>query len=501
MGIPSYFRRILQAYPGCLARTPPSKAHALAFDFNCLIYRCLRAPAMAPFPGLEDPHKAEEWERGLCEIVCQTVKEIWAVAGKPSLVFLAIDGVVPMAKIRQQRVRRFKSSWLRHTFGAGEAGWDSNAITPGTAFMDRLSGHLAELVKQHGKGWILSDSREPGEGEHKIMEWLRETKPQLPVIVYGLDADLIILSLLSETPIWLLREKQEFGLKDRKGGEGQIEYQFLDIGIFKGRLGLSTSEECINYCGIMSLMGNDFLPHSLTHKLNDDGHECVLELFKEMKQTNEWLVADGSLVPSVFQRIVKKWGGEEDMRIAHMIQEKRRRGRQGLGKGMEPYENLPIEWNAEARLEGGDWRSGYWSFLHPCATQADKSRYCAEYLKGFQWILDYYTGKPVNKQWMFSAWLPPLWSDFLKADLVEQRRSDGAIAPIQPEEQLAMVLPLESWGLIRNSKLRTLPTLAPQFWPARFGFLSLGRRYLWECEALIPVLTAGRIRDILNSSL
>lgn len=456
---------------------------------------------MAPYPGFEDPQKAEEWERDLCEVVCKTVKEIWAVAGKPSLVFLAIDGVVPMAKIRQQRVRRFKSAWLRHTFGAGEAGWDSNAITPGTAFMDRLSGHLSDLVKNQGKGWILSDSRESGEGEHKIMEWLRETKPKKPVIVYGLDADLILLSILSETPIWLLREKQEFGLKDRKATEGQVEYQFLDIGIFKTRLGLSTAEECINYCGIMSLMGNDFLPHSLTHKLNDDGHECVMEVFGEMKRTKQWLVQEGSLVPSVFEAIMKKWGSEEDSRIAHMIQEKRRRGRQGLGKGMEPYENLPIEWNAEARLEVGSWREAYWSFLHPSAAREDKSRYCTEYLKGFQWILDYYTGKPVNKQWMFSAWLPPLWSDFLEASVVVDRDVDRGEAPIQPEEQLAMVLPLESWGLIRNSKLRTLPSEAPQFWPAKFGFLSLGRRYLWECEALVPVLTAARIRHILKLSL
>ncbi len=507
MGIPSYFRRILQAYPACLQKQAPTTAGLLAFDFNCLIYRCLRQPDMPPYPGVQDRDAHEQWESVLCAQVCKTVKEVWTVAGRPSSVFLAIDGVVPMAKIRQQRVRRFKSAWIRKTFGTkdGQESWDSNAITPGTEFMEKLSNELQKLVKQHGKGWVLSDSREPGEGEHKIMELLREDKKlaQKPVIVYGLDADLILLSLLAETPIWLLREKQEFGGKVRSV-DGEQEYQFMNIELFRERLGIETKEECINYCTLMSLMGNDFLPHSLTHKLNDDGHESVLQTFASMKKGGKWIVKDGLIQKTVFLAIVRNWAKEEDHRMAHMIAEKRRRCQQGVGKGMEEYENLPAEWNVEKQLDekGSDWRRAYWSFVHPHVTVDDKKRYCSEYLKGLQWILDYYTGIPVDKQWMFLAWMPPLWSDFTETEggVSDRVVCEASKSPIQPEEQLAMVLPLESWGLIRHKEYRHLPRVVPQFWPAKFGFLSLGRRYLWECEALIPVLTAGRIRQILNTS-
>jgi hypothetical protein len=69
---------------------------------------------------------------------------------------------------------------------------------------------------------------------------------------------------------------------------------------------------------------------------------------------------------------------------------------------------------------------------------------------------------------------------------------------IQPEEQLAMVLPLDSWGLIRNRNLRQLPVLQPQLWPLKYAFFSAGRKWLWECEARIPILTAERLRDILK---
>ena len=66
-------------------------------------------------------------------------------------------------------------------------------------------------------------------------------------------------------------------------------------------------------------------------------------------------------------------------------------------------------------------------------------------------------------------------------------------AQIKPQEQLAMVLPLESWYLLRDPLLRTLPSKMPQFWPRSFGFISLGKAWMWECEADIPILCHGRL--------
>jgi 5'-3' exonuclease len=515
MGIPSYFRRILQAYPGCLAKQAPVKATVLAFDFNCLIYRCMRAPGIAPYPGDNDLDASEAWETSLLKEVRKAVKEIWTEAGRPGRVFLAIDGVVPMAKIRQQRVRRFKSAWIRRNYGGQGSAWDSNAITPGTEFMERLAKELKGLVTEQGKGWVLSDASEPGEGEHKIMHWLRGNANKLPagdVIVYGLDADLILLCMLvsSQTgrSLWLMREKQEFGTSKKvMTDNGAFEYQYLCLEEFVKRIGLCDLEEIINYIGIMSFMGNDFLPHSLTHKLNDDGHECVMRVFQGCKKTKRWLIQEGLVQLPVLLDIVKGWGLEEEDRMLHMIQEKQKVASRGVGRGMEAYEALPHEWAVERELMAGkglraDWRAQYWSFVHPCVGEDEKRIYCEEYIRGFQWILDYYLGfrQDVSLTWMFGAWLPPLWSDFaclqggqgLDMKIVSEMRK-----AIEPQEQLAMVLPLESWGLVRDSQLRTLPLLAPQMWPAKFSFLSLGRRYFWECEARIPVLTAARIRNIL----
>lgn len=442
----------------------------------------------------EETH--DEWEKALLRQIEKTVKEVWAVSGKPANVLLAVDGVVPMAKIRQQRVRRFKSAWLRKN-----AGWDMNAITPGTEFMEKLG----LMLKGINKNWTVSGVDEEGEGEHKIMKWLRAKRSAVsgPVIVYGLDADLILLSMLTgeETglDLYLLREKQEFGHKSNCDGEQ--EYQFMNIREFQKRLGLSGYSMVLNYVGYMSLMGNDFLPHSLTHKLSEDGHDFVMRSmnYKDCSENSTPLVdEEGKVSLDVLKGVFEQWSGQEENRILYMIKKKREQAVRGVGKGMAEEEGLPLVWNVEsAFVRDGtlveDWKDIYWNFLH---RSYDKDHICKEYLKGFQWILDYYTGKPVNMSWIFPAWIPPLWSDlakFLEGYEGSLSLDIAGVTPT-PEEQLSMVLPLESWSLIRSHTLRKLPILFPQMWPKQFGFVSMGRKWLWECEAGIPVLLVEKIR-------
>jgi 5'-3' exonuclease len=496
MGIPSYFRRILQKYPGCLQKSvAPGKTSTLYFDFNCLIYRCLRAETL---PEWTEETNAE-WEASLLREVVKVVKEVVSEAGNPKNVYLAVDGVVPMAKIRQQRVRRFKSVWLKELEGKAK-GWDSNSITPGTEFMDKLTTAL------EGNGWVVSGVREKGEGEHKIMNWLRESKEKSDVIIYGLDADLILLSILNGEllgrKMWLMREQQEFGGGGLKqDADGKHIYVFMNLNEFKQRLNIKGYLQALNYVALMSLMGNDFLPHSITHKLNDDGHEYVVnEYTKMLRGQSKWLVNDkGVLDVNVLRAICAEWARDETDKMFLMIRKKREQSGRGVLKGMNESEGMPLGWAVEKLLIDeesqlvNNWREVYrreW-------IRFESKDICREYTYGCQWVLDYYTGKPINKGWMFPSWVPPLWSELVKHAELVGKDLNTETEP-EPEEQLAMVLPLESWGLIRDKKLRILPRILPQMWPASFSFFSAGRKWLWECEAMVPSLTAGRLRSSLK---
>ena len=117
--------------------------------------------------------------------------------------YLYVDGVAPLAKINQQRSRRYLSNVIRsmenkerQKYDYPEDTWDTNAISPGTLFMNGLMTYLSDIIKNNNK-FILSGSDICGEGEHKIFDTIKKSPNESVKLIYGLDADLIMLSLIS----------------------------------------------------------------------------------------------------------------------------------------------------------------------------------------------------------------------------------------------------------------------------------------------------------------
>jgi hypothetical protein len=186
---------------------------------------------------------------------------------------LAVDGVAPGAKLKQQRQRRFKSALNNNAM----VNFDSNVITPGTEFMIRLSDFLEANIKKFRttlpRQVIYSSHLTRGEGEGKILRLYREGVVKNDTngthVLYGLDADLIMLSLLSpQNNIVLYRDSRE-------------STDMLSINIFKKYIQnyLQTPSALHDFVIMTFLLGNDFLPHNLALEEMAETIEMMMDIY------------------------------------------------------------------------------------------------------------------------------------------------------------------------------------------------------------------------------
>lgn len=258
------------------------------------------------------------------------IEHLFATIRPKKLFFMAVDGVAPRAKINQQRSRRFRtaheaSESIRLARERGETlpdeePFDSNCITPGTEFMEKLSNHLCYFVHKklnEDDNWkgvkiVLSGQEVPGEGEHKIMEYIRLARsqpdydPNTRHCIYGLDADLIMLGLLTHDPHFcLLREEVTFGSQKNKSNlktrtPDAIRFYLLHLSLFREYLDLEFSqqlkygslsfeydlERIIDDFILMSLfVGNDFLPNLPSMHINEGALTVLFDLYKKVLPT------------------------------------------------------------------------------------------------------------------------------------------------------------------------------------------------------------------------
>lgn len=532
MGIPSYYKKLIDTVPGLISKGhPQGDINWLFMDFNCLIYHCLYRTDTPPYSG---EHNKDEWESQFLDCIVKYCLKVIKEVGPKKGVYIAIDGVVPMAKMRQQRLRRFKSVWLsQHPEGDTPSGptWDRNSITPGTLFMTKLHSRLETMISKHGKkSWLLSSSDEPGEGEHKIIaEWRKGTYTG-NFAVYGLDADLIVLSILGHqccnlnNSVWLFREEVTAG-KITYDDLGEEVFEWFSINSLSDWLSSEFQSDTrrmfiLNYCFAMSVLGNDFLPSSLGLKIRDDGHSELLDIIKGLTSKNVAIIDTKTLEIS-YNNLITLFSilsNDEETRITKYINKKqmfsRNLGHTSDGSAIKIGDNnWPLAHVEESILLQGRHLSSVWkekymtNFFNGFSyVGKDIDKICKDYLYGIQWIWAYYTGasNDVCYNWFYPFNLPPLWQ-WIRNYLNESKQLPNFPETIHihsydicPTEQLALVLPLESWHLIPQCKERSLPQYAPQFYPSVFSFESVGKRFFWECESMIPLPSILEVKEIIK---
>ena len=103
MGIPSYFSYIVKNHNNILIKLNKLNKNIdnLYLDSNSIIYDSMRL--------LEFNGNNLKYENQLIQIICNKIKEYITLVQPSNRVIIAFDGVAPLAKLDQQRIRRYKS--------------------------------------------------------------------------------------------------------------------------------------------------------------------------------------------------------------------------------------------------------------------------------------------------------------------------------------------------------------------------------------------------------
>ncbi|KAL9624273.1 MAG: hypothetical protein Q9160_001520 [Pyrenula sp. 1 TL-2023] len=288
----------------------------LYLDMNGIIHNCTHKDSDSPTFRMT--------EEKMFIAIFNYIEHLFGKIKPKKLFFMAIDGVAPRAKMNQQRSRRFRTALdaenaREKAIKQGqemptEDAFDSNCITPGTEFMARLTLQLKYFISRkvtedadwQGVEVVLSGHEVPGEGEHKIMEYIRQAKAQLnydPNVrhcLYGLDADLIMLGLLSHDPHFcLLREEVTFGRQSSKKTK-ELEHQnfylmhlcvvreYLELEFQElkadGYLGFSYDMERVidDFILMAFFVGNDFLPNLPNLHINEGALALMFQKYKQI---------------------------------------------------------------------------------------------------------------------------------------------------------------------------------------------------------------------------
>lgn len=513
MGIPYYFYKLSQKYNNIVTNIKPENTDVYCIDFNGIIHTVAHDFIYnSEISNVEDKIINAVWEK----------IENYIKTYKAKKYIICADGVAPVAKMIQQRKRRYLSVYknkIDDTFTVNKPIWDTNAITPGTQFMNKLNVYIAKKIRYStlDVDLIYSGSDENGEGEHKIFKKLKIETNYNNIIINGLDADLIILSLIShKSNINLMRETI-----DRDTGKTIYNYLNIDnlklaiLKEVKEKWNLNilyedyTDNDIIEtYCTMVSILGNDFIPHLLTIELKTDGIDKLISATKISIEENGLLVANNKINYETLKNIFKYLSKTENKDI-HYICEKY------INKKIISDSDLPSECYALKNRDilahfiynnNENWHKEYYKCIFDNNIALDSTvmyNACDNYIKGIYWVYYYYKGgDDIDCEWFYPYNYPPTLKDLMNHSIAHNEpeiKSNNNFVPSYM--QLLIVLPKESSHLLKPKYKKYMNDIYMglfHMYPVKYKIQTFLKTHLWECNPILPLINLNYIKRVIE---
>lgn len=538
MGIPSYFAHIVRKHRNIIkpisSLKDSPKINNLYLDCNSFIYEAHQLLI----------HHADEKQKSRYEkdrLLFET--ELIKTAGdnlfkliqqiKPTKrILIAFDGVAPLAKLNQQRNRRYMSAFqasieAEKTDKKNVYKWNTSAITPGTDFMAQLGQSFTTRFNKPSELGVelvvVSTSNEAGEGEHKIYDYIRDNAAyhkDTYTVIYGLDADLIMLTLnhlhISEQ-LFLFRETPEF-IKSLDNTLNPHETYLLDIPLFARTIIKEMSTENANtpigeislkndvlfdYIFMCFFLGNDFLPHFPALNIRTSGINRLIDTYLK-KGDRETLTKNHVIVWKNVRKFLEVFAANELDYLKEEYNLREKQSKRAL------YDNddtllLPLkEREVEIYInphEAG-WETRYYRALFEMQIDDERRKEISlNFLEGLEWTFNYYSSGCVDWRWSYNYYYPPLFADLLKyvpyfeTTLVPKQPKQ----PVTPLVQLSYVLPPSSMVLLPSALQEKLLKTKPEWYVGNYVFHWAFCKFFWEAHVDLPRIPIKELEQVVEN--
>lgn len=512
MGIPYYFYTLTKTYQNIVSSKLPAKTDVYCMDFNGVIHP-LCAKMLAEEASISD---TDVFEDKLIKALYQKVlDDIYLL--QPKTVYICVDGVVPVAKMIQQRKRRYLTVY-KNKLDNVQVKWDTTAITPGTQFMKKLNTYFKSQIRYNTlpTDIYFSGSDENGEGEHKIFRILQTLQSSNSIVINGLDADLIILSLINHRDgqnIYLMREdsNQNTTIVDITNLRQAIINEMTqkwDI------INCNHKDLIESYCVMCSLLGNDFIPHLLTLNLKNPHANSLDKLIRYSGQaykTFGLLVTDGIINNMVLSDILQNVAKTEDNDIftetkKYLLTFNGPKDPLSEFYGLKNKDPLASQIYANP----SKWRQLYYKKLFYTNTLIDSTVIniaCKNYIKGIHWTYNYYKRKNIDNIWYYPYSYPPSVKDIANYTMCinDNECTEGVEdVDLDANMQMLIVLPRECKHLLESKYAQYIDDhkkgLA-HLYPKSYTIHTYLKTHLWECCPELPLINVPYIRKIIRQSI
>lgn len=507
MGIPYYFYTLTKSYNDIISSNTEHKCDIYLMDFNGIIH-----PACAKLlEDLKDTEafNTEEFEDRLIKALHTRVMADIDMLN-PKKVYICVDGVVPIAKMIQQRKRRYLSIY-KQKLDNQPVKWDTNSITPGTNFMKKLNSYFTSYVQS--ADIYYSGSDEFGEGEHKIFQILKDISDDMTVTINGLDADLIILSLMSQRRnLHLMRENQGYlnidNLKNAIIRELTQKWELAED--------TNINDLIESYCVMCSLLGNDFLPHLLTLNLKSQSDMNALDkLIQFAGQSFKLfglLINDSTINSMALYDILQNIAKTEDKDLFEDTQRYLRNNAPhhqiGDYYGLKNKDKLASQIYSSQLAK---WRQLYYKALFHTNILIDSTvinNACKSYIDGIFWTYNYYKRRVTDYMWYYPYGYPPTAKDIANYTLSITAREDSFAkadvpADLTTDLQMLIVLPIESISLFKEEYKSYLTDISKglhHLYPKHYKIHTYLKTHLWECIPELPIINVLYIIELLKNT-